>query len=72
MSIFNNESILAWLKYFAENTPIDLSTVRILDITGEDRNLLPAVQANRSVLVFTDGKPSGGLLLHVGQRHGGL
>ena len=55
MSIFNNESILAWLKYFAENTPIDLSTVRILDITGEDRNLLPAVQANRSVLVFTDG-----------------
>ena len=54
MSIFNNE-ILAWLKYFAENTPIDLSTVRILDITGEDRNLLPAVQANRSVLVFTDG-----------------
>ena len=42
MSIFNNESILAWLKYFAENTPIDLSTVRILDITGEDRNLLPA------------------------------
>ena len=55
MSIFNNESILAWLKYFAENTPIDLATVRVLDITGEDRNLLPAVQANRSVLVFTDG-----------------
>ena len=55
MSIFNNESILAWLKYFSDHSEIDLSTVRILDITGENRNLLPTVQANRSVLVFTDG-----------------
>ena len=52
MSIFNNESILAWLKYFSDHSEIDLSTVRILDITGENRNLLPTVQANRSVLVF--------------------
>lgn len=50
MSIFNNESILAWLKYFSDHSEIDLSTVRILDITGENRNLLPTVQANRSVL----------------------
>ena len=38
MSIFNNESILAWLKYFSDHSEIDLSTVRILDITGENRN----------------------------------
>ena len=49
------DSILAWLKYFSDHSEIDLSTVRILDITGENRNLLPTVQANRSVLVFTDG-----------------
>ena len=55
MSIFNNKSILAWLQYFSENTDIDLATVRILDITGSDRNLMPAVHANPSVLVFTDG-----------------
>lgn len=55
MSIFTNESILAWLKYFSDNAEIDLSTIRILDITGENKNLLPTVQANRSVLVFTDG-----------------
>ena len=52
MSIFNNKSILAWLQYFSENTDIDLATVRILDITGSDRNLMPAVHANPSVLVF--------------------
>ena len=55
MSIFDNKSILSWLQYFSENTDIDLATVRILDITGSDRNLMPAVHANPSVLVFTDG-----------------
>lgn len=55
MSIFNNESILAWLKYFSDNTDIDLSSIRILDITGDNKNLMATVQANRSVLVFTDG-----------------
>ena len=55
MSIFNNKSILAWLQYFSENPDIDLATVRILDITGSARNLMPAVHANPSVLVFTDG-----------------
>lgn len=55
MSIFNNQSVLSWLTYFAQHSPIDLTSVRILDITGANRNLLPTVQANPSVLVFTDG-----------------
>ena len=55
MSIFNNESVLAWLKYFSDNTHIDLTSVRILDVTGDNKNLMPTVQGNRSVLVFTDG-----------------
>ncbi len=55
MSIFNNESILAWLKYFSDHTDIDLASIRILDVTGRDKNLMAAVQANPSVLVFTDG-----------------
>ena len=28
MSIFTNESILAWLKYFSDNAEIDLSNVQ--------------------------------------------
>ena len=55
MSIFNNESILAWLKYFSDNTDIDLASTRILDITGDNKNLMATVQTNKSVLVFTDG-----------------
>lgn len=55
MSLFTNESILAWMKYFSDQGEIDLSSLQLLDITGENKNLLPAVRANRSVLVFTDG-----------------
>ncbi len=55
MSIFTNSSILKWLDYFAQNSDINLSSVRILDITGDTKNLLPEVHANPSVLVFTDG-----------------
>lgn len=54
MSMFTNKSILTWLQYFSDHAEIDLTTVRILDITGKNKNLLPTVRANRSVLVFTD------------------
>lgn len=52
--IFNNEGILSWLQYFADNTGVDLEHVKILDITRKNKNLIPAVEAHRSVLVFTE------------------
>ncbi len=52
--IFTNTSVLAWLQYFSENTDLDLEHVKILDITKKNKNLIPAVEAHRSVLVFTE------------------
>ncbi len=52
--LFNNKSIISWLQYFAENTDIDLEHVKLLDITGKNKNLIPAVEAHRCVLVFTE------------------
>lgn len=52
--IFNNSHVLAWLEYFAENTDVDLEHVKILDITRKNKNLIPAVEAHQSVLVFTE------------------
>lgn len=51
---FNNEVILSWLSYFAEHANLDLATLKILDITRKNKNLLPTVQTNRQVMVFTD------------------
>ena len=52
--IFTNSHILSWLKYFSDNTDIDLEHVKILDITRKNKNLIPTVEAHRCVLVFTE------------------
>ncbi len=52
--LFTNDVILSWLKYFADNTPVDLARVRIIDITRKNKNLIPTVQSHRSTVVFTD------------------
>jgi len=52
--LFTNKHILAWLQYFSENTDIDLEHVKLLDITRKNKNLIPAVEAHRCVLVFTE------------------
>lgn len=52
--LFTNAHILSWLQYFADNTDVDLEHVKILDITRKNKNLIPAVEAHRSVLVFTE------------------
>ncbi|MBQ8947121.1 MAG: precorrin-6B methylase [Lachnospiraceae bacterium] len=52
--LFTNTHILSWLKYFSDNSEIDLEHVRILDITRKNKNLIPTVEAHRCVLVFTE------------------
>ncbi len=56
--LFTNDIILSWLHYFAQNTPVDLEQVKMLDITRKNKNLIPTVEAHRAVLVFTEaGNP---------------
>jgi precorrin-6Y C5,15-methyltransferase (decarboxylating) len=52
--LFTNAHILSWLRYFSDNTDIDLEHVKILDITRKNKNLIPTVEAHRCVLVFTE------------------
>ena len=50
--LFTNTHILEWLQYYAENTHVDLEKVKILDITRKNKNLIPTVESNDTVLVF--------------------
>ncbi len=52
--LFNNSSIIEWLKYFSDNTDVDLEHVKILDITRKNKNLIPVCEVHRCVLVFTE------------------
>ena len=53
-TMFTNEIVLSWLKYFSDHVDISLTEVKMLDITGRNKNLIPTVMCNRAVLVFTD------------------
>jgi precorrin-6Y C5,15-methyltransferase (decarboxylating) len=52
--MFSNEVILSWLQYFSQNVDFNLAKLKMLDITGKNKNLIPTVMSNRLVLVFTD------------------
>lgn len=52
--IFNNGHVISWLQYFSSQTDIDLEHVKILDITRKNKNIIPACEAHRCVLVFTE------------------
>ena len=52
--LFTNRHIISWLEYFSANTEVDLEHVKLLDITTKNKNLIPAVESHRCVLVFTE------------------
>ena len=52
--MFSNDSILAWLTYYAETTNVDLQKVKILDITRKNKNLIPTVESHNATLLFTE------------------
>ena len=53
-TMFTNGVILSWLQYFSRNVEFNLAKLKMLDITGKNKNLIPTVMCNRAVLVFTD------------------
>ncbi|MGN0659237.1 MAG: hypothetical protein ACI4LA_06485 [Emergencia sp.] len=52
--LFTNEVILSWLQYFAENSPIDLEQIKMMDITKRNKNLIPTVESHKAVLAFME------------------
>ena len=52
--LVTNEIILSWLQYFADNTPIDLEQIKMMDITKRNKNLIPTVEAHKAVLAFME------------------
>lgn len=55
-SIFHNSRKLAWMEYFSEKTELDIERVKLLDISLKKKNVIPAVEANHWVLVYSDGE----------------
>lgn len=52
--LFTNEVILKWLQYYAENTPIDLEQIKMMDVTKKNMNIIPTVESHKAVLAFME------------------
>ena len=52
--LFTNEVILKWLQYYAENTPIDLEQIKMMDVTKKNMNIIPTVESHKAVLAFVE------------------
>ena len=53
-NLFNNEDVLKWMQYFADNTPIDLEQITMMDVTKGNANIIPMVEAHKAVLAFME------------------
>ena len=53
-TIFTNDVILKWLQYYAENTPIDLEQIKMMDVTKKNMNIIPTVESHKAVLAFME------------------
>ena len=51
-NLFSNEDVLKWMQYFADNTPIDLEQITMMDVTKGNANIIPMVEAHKAVLAF--------------------
>lgn len=51
-SLFHNGRMLAWMQYFAEKTDMNVETVKLMDVSVQNKNVIPAVESNPCVLLF--------------------
>ena len=52
VSLFDNDRKMAWMRYFSEKTALDVEALKLIDVSVKNKNLIPAVEANRVVLAF--------------------
>ena len=46
VSVFNNDRILSWMKYFSDQTEMSVETTKLMDVSVKNKNVIPAVEAN--------------------------
>ena len=47
-NLFSNEDVLKWMQYFADNSPIDLEQITMMDVTKGNANIIPMVEAHKA------------------------
>lgn len=51
---YSNEMILRWMGYFADIMEVAPEKIKLLDICGKEKNVIPFVETHKRVLLFAD------------------
>lgn len=51
---YSTEAVLSWMGYFAQEMGVSPEKIKLLDICGKLKNVIPFVETHKRVLVFAD------------------
>lgn len=51
---YSTNQILSWMGYFADEMNVNPEKIKLLDICGKMKNVIPFIETNKRVLVFAD------------------
>ena len=54
MKVYNNNEMLAWVGNFADRMEVSPEKIKILNICGKKKNVLPTIETHKRVMIFAD------------------
>lgn len=52
--IYDNEAMVSWMAYFADSMSVSPEKIKMMNICGKDKNVLPSIETHKRMLIFTD------------------
>ena len=54
MKMYNNGEMLAWVGNFADRMGVSPEKIKMLNICGKKKNVIPTIETHKRVMIFTD------------------
>ena len=54
MKVYNNNEMLAWVGNFADRMEVSPEKIKMLNICGKKKNVLPTIETHKRVMIFAD------------------
>ena len=59
MVMYENKDMLSWLGYFADMMKVSPEKIKMLNICGKQKNVVPTIDTHKRVLIFADQSHEG-------------
>ena len=56
---YNNKEMLAWTAYFADYMQVSPEKIKLVNICGREKNVIPTIETHKRVMIFADASHEG-------------